>query len=218
MEKIKHVEMPTIRELMKTVGHECKSIRYGHSRTILKYLNDKVLAYGLGYGGFVCVFQTVTRLIKAYSFGLKHPFSSYPECGFADMNKDTIMKEINENELFVKRAISEDFDKVIERHKVKYPLLATIKIKRVNNRQTFVSGESEYIIQRLKTKILVVKEINKWHTTGIKIDRKSFVNNYLLATGERKSEDENNIYSIVSCDAPKELMEEIKTQVMLEML
>lgn len=120
--------MPTMQELQNRigVGGTCYTMGFHQSRTILNYLDKPVLAYGVGYRGFIAVVKGNSGKLFAAEF-TKGKIS-----GFDNLTVDEALNIIKTEKLLVETAINQaeiDNAKIIAPVNYQAPMLGTILFK-----------------------------------------------------------------------------------------
>lgn len=99
----------TIKELMSKIKSNRISVAYANSRTVLRHMNEPLLAYAYGYAGFLAVFKKRGG-IEGVCYVCDQQFKSRDVRygGFKVVECDWILDEIRNNELFVNRFVDEE--------------------------------------------------------------------------------------------------------------
>ncbi len=173
MKKEKQI-LPTITKLMEEIGFVNKSVMYQRRRIVLTRLDFPILAYGLGYAGFIAAFKTKQGKIDAIGYSIKNIQSRYPEASFFPMETDKAIEMIKTNKLFIKKYISKDIDKYKKRTKQHKPVIGRIVIK--YQRPNEAENREEYMVQSLKNGKYWIYKINY---NRYRINLKEFMRTYL---------------------------------------
>jgi hypothetical protein len=121
------MDMPTTEQLKKQLGYQSNSIAYGNSRTIIKHMDEPVVAYAIGANCLVIVIQDGHKRLIAYSYAAKFPFNNYNYAGFAQLPINKALEIIRTNTNFTKKQIdNEKIKDVVERYE--RPTLAEFEI------------------------------------------------------------------------------------------
>lgn len=193
-------KMPTLTELMKLVGCERRSCGYSTSRTVLKNLNKPVLAYGVGYAGFIAVFQDGLGQVKgtAYSIGRKE---NWPFAVFLPLDWEDAINRIQKNNLFKFKEADMDAVRKANKEIKRFirPILGTITC----GSSSYSNSDYQYRFLRLKNKKVRI-ENNRWRSNFRGISISTFLDDYYDARDKKGGS------MIISQDVPKEVIEEIE--------
>jgi hypothetical protein len=127
MTKQKTKRLPNLIELMERIGHCERSVSYGDSRTVLKYLNKPVVGYCLGMAAFIAIFKNIQGFGYGVCYSIKHFLSKYPVGGFSTMDLDKAVKLIKTHPLAVERAINkQELEKVLKHRRYTNVLLGEV--------------------------------------------------------------------------------------------
>ena len=128
--------LPTPGELMKKIGVQIHSVKYGQTRAILNALDKPVLAYGIGYAGFLIGYVDGHGFPKWAGYSAKgmHSEQYWTDASFYEMDKDAVLKQIKENKFFVEKDVDEErINKVEQKKRFDRPLLGHMIYKTSSN-------------------------------------------------------------------------------------
>jgi hypothetical protein len=185
--------MKTPRQLKNMINAgDGNSFTYNNSRTIKDYLDKPLVAYGVGYRGFVCVMITDRKKLIGYRYGIKSRWTQ----GWEHIDYQTIIKEIRKGELFIEKMIDEEF---LKSGKIGYvrPILAEFKINEMYDKPVFR-------VVRLKSGKLRAER--NWY--GGKFSQTTIE--------ETLSEYKKEKDRLLVDNMPKEILKEIESQLVLE--
>lgn len=220
-------EYPTPNQLLKKIGYVNEegnvlyiSVAYGNSRTILNHLDTPVVAYGLGYGGFICVIRHL-RGVLAYEFGMKRPCSKWKEGGFTVLSIEEALKTIGNNPLLVEVKVDEkkckDTVKKFER-----PVVATFDYNYKYNSYDKNTQTTKYRIVRLKNGKLRGEEYNTWGERWGLANLQQVLRIYSWRKKEAKPKEKDWDWrewrTFDNINFPQEILEEAKQQLFDESL
>ena len=227
---MEEIKLPTTTELMKRIGVERHSISCGDSRVILKYLDNPVIAYGIGFNGFVCIIKTCQNFLKGYSYSLAHMFTTYPLGGFSDVGTEKVIEVINNNKLIVEKAFDKEaFDggKLRPDYANERPVLGTINYEnrsKYNICGSWKTWDNEKMrIVQLKDGKLRAEIYYKW-SNGFKLcSLSSFIKSVEREEGITKSKNSDGSYDgdetefkMVENTVSKELLQQAKDQLLIK--
>ena len=148
--------LPTIRNMAYKIGYikKINSVKYMNSRCVLNNLDSPVLAYGVGYAGFVAVFKDKQNFVRGVGFSVKHLETDEADASFYDMTVEKVLAIIKSNNLFIQKDVNE---KELKDCKVKEPtpIIGEIQFKKNNHYDS-----AHYNIYRYKNGNYKVKK--KW--------------------------------------------------------
>lgn len=226
-------KLPTPRELMKKVGVEHNSVAYQASRTILNNLDKPVIAYGLGYAGFVCIIKTCQNFLKGYTYSVKHIGCSYPDGGFAELEIEKVIEVINGNKLIVEKGLD---DGVLENGKIKpdylnlRPVIATLEYQQrtsydyggKNNNWGSWDNYKQRLV-RLKNGRIRAESYYKWKNKFALATIREFINNSEQKEGVSNMVDytgkvikDKQELKFTKKDIPEDILQEAKDQLLIK--
>lgn len=116
----------TVRKLMQLIGHEQHTVTYGESRSVLNNLDSPVLAYGVGYAGFVAIYRSKNKQLKGVGYSVRN-ITKYADASLSKLELQEVLDMIKENKLFrhvfVKDKIEQEFAEEKEREKYVAPFI-----------------------------------------------------------------------------------------------
>lgn len=197
--------LPTPNQLMGMIGCMRMSIGHGDSRVIKYCLDTPVVAYGVGYNGFVCVIKTAKNLLRGYSYGVKHQHCRYYEAGFGQIEAERALEIIKNNKMLVNTGINE-IEFASGREKLtdyERPIVAEFSVKS-NHGYVLV-----YRIVRLKDGGLR-GEHNSWKDTYNRYSLQGIASQY------EKAKNGVDGYKMVSERFPPKILQEAKYQILIK--
>jgi hypothetical protein len=162
-------EMPTIRQLQKKIGDRFEGWRscgYHDSRQVLNHLDLPVVAYGIGYAGFVAVYKNKYGWLRATVFSVKKILSKWPMAGFGDVSVEGAMTEIKDSKLFAERAINqEEIDTATKREEYIRPVVGTLQVNQVTKppQSALYNNNEEYRISRFKNGAPCIEHVTQYY-------------------------------------------------------
>jgi len=171
----------TIKDLMKEIGCMRKSVSYGEKRAVLNHLDTEVVAYAIGYAGFVGIVPNSRSFQIAFCYSAKHIESGYPEGGFTIKSTDEVLTMIREGKLWSRTEIDEVALKLIkDKEDYVRPEIGFVTIKKrsierdwgMSNSSkevlTTESREERYRVTQFKNKSYCVETMNNWRKTWVR--------------------------------------------------
>jgi hypothetical protein len=173
-------ECQTAKQLMEKIGlKNQRSCAYGTSRAILNNLDKPLVAYALGFGGFVAIFENGHGYPKGVGFSAKNAWGNDPFGGFNEMNVDKTEKILRDTSLPAIRMVDEErLAKLKAKEQLIQPTLAEFKIKKDENLPWEV--EKTYKIRKFKNGKLFAEHVEKtWG--GSQVSLQNAIDNYTIA-------------------------------------
>lgn len=123
-------EIMTLSKLMKLIGHEQHTVTYGKSRSVLNNLDSPVLAYGVGYAGFVAMYKNKRNDLKGVAYSVRN-IVYFPDASFCPIEPEEALNILRTNKLFKEVVIPKEIDDLTKEQiqKVKYETPYVGKIK-----------------------------------------------------------------------------------------
>lgn len=201
--------LPTPKELVKRLNG-WQSVAYGDSRVILNYMEKPVVAYGFGFNGFVCVIKTKMNLLRAYSYGTKHPFNRYNESGFAQTDVPKVLDIIENNEYLVEREIDKELMKDGKLKVTDYerPVLASFEIL------TTYKSTRKYRLVRLKSGKIRAEEMYYYKDRYGWDSLNNFIDLYEHRLNPKDSK-HTDVMVFQNINVPEDILKEAKDQVLV---
>jgi hypothetical protein len=114
-------EIMTLSKLMKLVGHIQHTVTYGKSRSVLNNLDSPVLAYGVGYAGFVAIYKNKRNDLNGVAYSVRN-IVYYPDASFCPIEPEEALNILRTNKLFKELVIPKEIDDLTKEQiqKVKY--------------------------------------------------------------------------------------------------
>lgn len=111
----------TLSKLMKLVGHEQRSVTYNKSRSVLNNLDSPLLAYGVGYAGFVAIYKNKKNDLRGVEYSVKN-IATYPDGSLCPIEPEKVLNILRTNQLFKEVFIQNGIDELTKEQmqKVKY--------------------------------------------------------------------------------------------------
>ena len=196
--------MPTPEELMKRIekdDYNFISCRHGDSTIIRKYKDKPVIAYGIGFAGFVCVIRHSIGLI-GYAYGCKFPLSFYKHSGASVADVDKVLETIKNNKMIAEKAIDEEGFKNLPNHYIR-PVVASF----TQCRKSDDAKQYDFRLVRLKNgKLRPEHKWKSWNTFS----------RYNLPAWLDTYKGNYNGYYNKDVNVPKKILEEVEGQVLTE--
>jgi len=189
---------------MEEVGEIRKSVAYKKSRLILKCLDEYPVAYARWFSGFVVIIKDHYGALSAYSYSSKRPFNKRKDCVFEPVILGVAIDFLKTNNNGI---IEKEFDeRNFENMKRRYEPLVLGSFEYKNKERGYNWDFGKIRIIRFKNgRLKTEKEWYKDGFYGVDLER---VLEYFQSTD----------YKIENNTVPKEIIKEIKKNVMVDKL
>ncbi len=209
--------MPTTKELIKRINQTSTSVAYQESRTILNNLDQPLLAYSLGFAGFIGIFvdNKGKGYPKAFCYFAKSPAASWGNAGFSDIDIDRALAYMKDPLFKEHRTDTRKLNKFLTKQKFLRPTLGIMKYKEREQGHIQV-----YIIQQKRNKkYRVMHKYRESYSKAHLDNARSFIQEFTRAEAKyKKVENGETIqaYELIENTIPQEHIDKIKHLVFLE--
>ncbi len=216
-------QMPTPNELRAMIANADKypSIRYGDSRTILRYMNKPVVAYGFGFNGFVCIIKLKYGRLKGYVFGARFPLHNYTESVFSEIDYEYVLDALKTSALFKKKGIDTQIFtkyKIKDDYKGNWPIVAYFKQRQAYKYDDGSLSDYDtriYKLVRLRNGKLIAQSKSDYSKTFSSSSLYVFIDAFECPIGLHKKD--NTTYDTINEDVnvPSEILREVQDQLLV---
>lgn len=208
--------MPTINELKNIVCEgippRYDSVAFGDVRTILNHLDEPVLAYAYGMGGFIAIYPMRYGFARAVGYSGKFMYTSSSEPGFYVLDAEYALKKIKAME-YCKKGIDEKrLKKALTKEGHRKEYLGKFRVKDAYS-------ENEHLLYKQKNgKIIIVRKriVDRGESRyRWKLDSKEFMKLYLNVINKGTDEWDKKC-ELIENTIPKEVIKKLELQYIAE--
>lgn len=195
-------EMPTLKELFDRMPVKQESVKYGDSRTVLKYFDKTVEAYAYCFNSFIVIFKSKRKML-AVCYSIRHPFCSYGDGSFQVLDLEFALDMIKNKDGFTERKVQDNFE--IEPQEVWPKKIGSIKLEHKTEDKNSYYKYRHYLLYRFKNNKIMIRQMYSHRDSSYRSHESDFISNV-----------QNKQYKITYEGVDESIVDEIMKQLALK--